>query len=54
MAEPEHPKVCLMVKALPTAEPHESAINAQSQHWSPLAAVAREIGDRHAYDLCES
>jgi hypothetical protein len=55
MAEPGHTKVCLMVEALPTTELHESVIDVQRQHWSPLAVmVAQEIGDRHEYDLFES
>jgi len=53
--EPEYTKVCLTVEALPVTEPHESVIDVQRQHRSPLAAaVAREISDRHEYDLFES
>ena len=39
MAEPRHTKVCLTVEVLPTTEPHESVIDVQRQHWSPLAVV---------------
>jgi hypothetical protein len=35
--------------------PHSSVIDEQRRHRIPLdAAIARDLGDRHEYDLFES
>ena len=52
---PEHTKVRLTVEALPMMGPHVSVIDAQRQHRIALdATVARDLGNRHDYDLFES
>ena len=52
---PEHTKVRITVEALPITVPQSSIIDEQRQHRIPLdAAVARDLGDRHEYDLFES
>ena len=52
---PEHTKVQLTVEALPMTGPHGSVIDEQRQHRIALdATVARDLGDRHEYDLFES
>ena len=52
---PEHRKVRLTVEALPMPGPHGSVIDEQRQHRIALnATVARDLGDRHEYDLVES
>ncbi len=51
---PEPTKVRITVEALPVTVPHGSVIDAQRRHRIPLdAAVARDLGDRHEYDLFE-
>ncbi len=51
---PEHTKVRITVEALPVTVPHGSVIDEQRRHRIPLdAAVARDLGDRHEYDLFE-
>jgi hypothetical protein len=52
---PEHTKVRLTVEALPMTGLHGSVIDEQRQHRIALdATVARDLGDRHEYDLFES
>jgi predicted DNA-binding antitoxin AbrB/MazE fold protein len=52
---PEHTKVRITIEALPVTVPHASVIDEQRRHRIPLdATVARDLGDRHEYDLFES
>jgi predicted DNA-binding antitoxin AbrB/MazE fold protein len=52
---PEHTKVRITVEALPVTASRDSVIDQQRRHRIPLdAAVARDIGDSHEYDLIES
>jgi predicted DNA-binding antitoxin AbrB/MazE fold protein len=52
---PEHTKVQITVEALTGTEPCDSVIDEQRRHRLHLdARVARDIGDRHEYDLFES
>ena len=51
---PEHTKVRITVEVLSGTVSHDSVIDEQRRHRIPLdAAVAREIGDSHEYDLIE-
>ena len=50
----EHTKVRITVEAMPVTVPCSSVIDEQRRHRIPLdAAVARDIGDSHEYDLIE-
>ncbi len=52
---PEHTKVRITAEALPVTASRDSIIDQQRRYRIPLdAAVARDIGDRHKYDLIES
>ena len=52
---PEHTKVLITVEAISDTVARDSVIDEQRRHRIPLdAAVAREIGDNHEYDLIEN
>ena len=52
---PEHTKVRLTIEVIPGTVSRDSVIDEQRRHRITLdAAVAREIGDSHEYDLIES
>ena len=51
---PEHTKVRITVEVISGTALRASVIDEQRRHRIPLdAAVAREIGDSHEYDLIE-
>ena len=52
---PEYTKVRITVEVISGTALHDNVIDEQRRHRIPLdAAVAREIGDSHEYDLSES
>jgi predicted DNA-binding antitoxin AbrB/MazE fold protein len=52
---PEHTKVRITVEVVPGTVSRDSVIDEQRRHRITLdAAVAREIGDSHEYDLIEN
>jgi predicted DNA-binding antitoxin AbrB/MazE fold protein len=52
---PEHTKVRITVEVIPGTASRDSVIDVQRRHRIPLdAAVVRELGDSHEYDLIES
>ena len=52
---PEHTKVRITVEVISGTALRDSVIDEQRRHRIPLdAAVAREIGDSHEYDLIEN
>ena len=52
---PEHTKVRITVEVISGTMSHDSVIDEQRRHRITLdAAVAREIGDSHEYDLIEN